>query len=170
MVIPTVPLPSTAAAAATTVAPVLPNSCAGMIPGNDLDTALGARLSSTVDVVLGQAQPDIGRTGRITCRYGTPAGGAYPVEISLTSYASAGEADDRVGATVAAAERQGLGSQQVVVGEAQGLYIPYPSGGTVIAAAGIYTVAVTLGPGSVPDAGPARGASTAGMVLAQAGR
>lgn len=169
VVVPTVPLPPTSTAPSTTAAPTLTSSCAEVIPGDQLDLILGRQWSSVVSVIIGVPVPDIGRTGQITCRYGAPVQGVYPVEISLNRYTSSAEATDRLDVTVAAAERQGVGSRRLPAGGADGLYLPYPSGATVVAAAGIYSVAVTLGPRSVPDKGDVRSAKLAGVVLAQAG-
>ncbi|MEO6882109.1 MAG: hypothetical protein ABI181_14340 [Mycobacteriaceae bacterium] len=169
VIVPTVPLPPTTTVPTTTAAPTVTSSCAEVVPGDQLDLILGRPWSSVVSVIIGVPVPDIGRTGQITCRYGAPVQGAYPVEISLNSYTSAATATERLDVTVAAAERQGIGSRRLPAGGADGLYIPYPTGATVVAAAGIYSVAVTLGPRSVPDQGDVRSAKLAGVVLAQAG-
>lgn len=169
VVVPTVPLPPTTTAVPTTTAAVLPRSCAEVVPGDQLDVILGRRWSSKVNVIIGVPVPDIGRTGQITCRYGAPVNGDYPVEVSVNSYTTAAQASERIEVTVAAAERQGIGSRRIPAGGADGLYVPYPSGATVLASSGIYSVAVTLGRGSVPDKGDVRSAKLAGVVLAQAG-
>lgn len=169
VVVPTVPPPPTTVAPTTTAAMAVPTSCAEVIPGDQLDVILGRRWSTKVNVIIGVPVPDIGRTGQITCRYGAPANGDYPVEVSVNSYTTAAEASQRIEVTVAAAERQGIGSRRIPAGGADGLYVPYPSGGTVLASSGIFSVAVTLGPGSVPDTGDVRSAKLAGVVLATAG-
>lgn len=171
VVVPTVPLPPTTTAVPTTTAAaaVLPRTCAEVVPGDQLDVILGRRWSSKVNVIIGVPVPDIGRTGQITCRYGAVVKGDYPVEVSVNSYSTAAQAAERIEVTVAAAERQGIGSRRIPAGGADGLFVPYPSGATVLASSGIYSVAVTLGPGSVPDKGDVRSAKLAGVVLAQAG-
>jgi hypothetical protein len=170
VIVPTVAAPSTTVAPTTAAAPVLPANCAAMIPGNQLDATVGVPVSSVVDVVNGEALADIGRTGRITCRYGAPAGNSYPLEISLTSYASAQQAAHRVTVTVTDAEQQGVGSTTVPAGGVDGSFIPFPAGGLVVASSGIYSVAVTMAPTLVPaDQVAAKTGALAGIVLAAAG-
>lgn len=170
VIVPTVDAPSTTAAPTTSTAPLLPANCAAMIPGNQLDATVGVTVSAVVSLVDGEAVPDIGRTGRTTCRFGTPAAGAYPLEISLTSYASAAQASDRVTVTITGAEQQGVGSTAVPAGGVDGSYIPFPSGGLVVASSGIYSVAVTMAPTLVPaDQVAVKAGAVAGVVLAGAG-
>lgn len=173
VVLPTVSSPSTTAAPATTgttAAPVLPVNCAMMIPGNQLDAAVGVPVSAVLNLVIGEAVPDIGRTGRTTCRYGVPVGSTYPVEISLSSYTSVQQAKARVTVTITDAEQQGVGSTTVPAGGVDATYIPFPSGGLVVASSGTYSVAVSLAKTLIPAAQVAvRAGSVAGIVLAAAG-
>lgn len=169
VLVPTVDEPSTTAPT-TSAAPVLPTNCAAMIPGNQLDATVGTAISATVNHVIGEPIPNIGRTGRSTCSYGTPVGGVYPLEISLSSYGDAAQAAARVTATVTDGEQQGIGSTAVPAGGVDASYIPLPTGGLVVAAAGIYAVAVTMAPSLVPaNQVAAKAAAIAGTVLAGAG-
>lgn len=170
VVVPTVAPPSSTAAATTSAVPVLPASCAAMIPGNQLDASVGVPVSAAVNRVVGEAIPGIGRTGRLTCSYGAPVGGVYPLEIALSSYTTAAQATSRVSLTVADAEQQGVGSTTVPAGGVDGTFIPLPSGGTVVASSGLYSVAVTMAPTLVPaDQVAAKSGALAGIVLAAAG-
>ena len=170
VVLPTVSPPGTTAAPATTAAPVLPVNCAAMIPGNQLDAAVGVPVSAAINLVIGEAVPDIGRTGRTTCRYGIPVGSTYPVEISLSSYTNAQQAKARVTVTITDAEQQGVGSTTVPAGGVDATYIPFPSGGLVVASAGTYSVAVSLAKTLIPAGQVAtKAGAVAGIVLAGAG-
>lgn len=170
-VVPTFDRPSqTVAAGPTSQLPALPASCESLVSGRQLDAVLGAAVSEQVNVVRGEAIPDIGRTGRTTCRYGDPAGSGYPVEVSLTSYATPAQAAARVEVTVTSAGRQGVVAAPLPVGGTDGVFLPYPGTGLVVASAGIFSVAVTVRPGVLPGAVlPERAASVAGVVLAAAG-
>lgn len=169
VVVPTVD-PPTSTAATTSAGPVLPANCAAMIPGNQLDATLGVPVSAVVNRVVGEAIPDIGRTGRLTCSYGAPVGSVYPFEISLSSYSTAVQAKARVSVTVTDAEAQGIGSTTVPAGGVDATSIPFPTGGLVVAASGTYVVAVTVAPTLIPVAqvGVKAGA-VVGIVLAAAG-
>lgn len=170
VVLPTVSPPSTTAAPATRATPVLPVNCATMIPGNQLDATVGVPVSATLNLVIGEAVPDIGRTGRTTCRYGVPVGSTYPVEISLSSYTSVQQAKARVTVTITDAEQQGVGSTRVPAGGVDATYIPFPSGGLVVASSGTYSVAVSLAKTLIPaDQVATKAGAVAGIVLAGAG-
>lgn len=169
--VPTIAPPSsTTAAAPTSTAPILPANCGAMVPGDQLNAVVGVPISAVINVIIGAPEPNIGRTGRITCRYGTPVAGVYPLEISLNSYGNAQQAVERVTVTVTAAERRGVGSSMIAAGGVDGRYLPLPEGGLVVASSGIYSVAVSVAPNVLPpDQVPARAGSVAGIVLAQAG-
>lgn len=170
VILPTVGPPSTTAAATTSAAPVLPANCALMIPGNQLDAAVGVPVSAKLNLVIGEALPAIGRTGRTTCGYGIPVGSTYPVEISLSSYTTVQQAKARVTVTITDAEQQGVGSTSVPAGGVDGSYIPFPSGGLVVASSGIYSVAVSMAKMTIPaDQVATRAGAVAGIVLAGAG-
>jgi len=170
-IVPTIATPSIASESPVPpAAPVLPANCGAMVPGDQLDVVLGLPVSATVSVIFGEAIPGIGRTGRITCRYGVPAAGTYPLDITLNSYSTPQQAVDRVTVTVTAAEQRGVGSSTVPAGGVDGRYLPFPEGGLVVASAGVYSVAVTMSPTLLPPPlVSARAAAIAGIVLAQAG-
>lgn len=170
-IVPTFAAPSTTAAAPTTAeSPTLPTDCGQVVPGPQLDAVLGVPVAEMVDVVVGEPIPDIGRTARTTCRYGTAASGTFPLEVSLTSYGTTEQAQDRVRVTVNAAARDGVAAAPVMTGGTDGVFLPYPAGGIVVASAGTYSVAVTAAPGLLPPELVApRAAAVVGVVLAGMG-
>ena len=63
---------------------------------------LGVRLPGTTTYLLGEPEPGVGRTGRVTCGYGvTPAtataGASDPLlEVTVATYVDAASASDRL--------------------------------------------------------------------------
>lgn len=109
----TAPTPS--AAAPSSSAPpeaVLPKGCSQLLPLGVVQQALGVGLVGGVTYLRAAPVPQSGRTGRVTCGYGTPmstpaASGATPtptgkplVEVSYITYVDAKTAASRVALTV----------------------------------------------------------------------
>ncbi len=93
---------------------VLPKGCSQLLPLAVVQQALGVGLVGGVTYLRAAPVPQSGRTGRVTCGYGTPmsspaASGATPtpagkplVEISYITYVDAKTAAGRVALTVQA--------------------------------------------------------------------
>jgi hypothetical protein len=97
--------------------PQLPPGCESLVPFTELDQALGRPLFGQTRAIIGQAQPNIGRTGRLTCQYGLPDSGrgTPPVEVGVSTYVDAASAQERVAATVASIRTGGGASSQTSV-------------------------------------------------------
>jgi hypothetical protein len=92
--------------------PVLPAGCPQLLPLGVVQQALGVGLVGQVTYLKAAPVPQSGRTGRVTCGYGTPtssptAAGATPtpagkplVEASYITYVDAKTAASRVALTV----------------------------------------------------------------------
>jgi hypothetical protein len=129
-----------------TPTPDLPAGCDDMLPFTDLDQALGRPLFGDTRLVVGVAEPSIGRTGRITCQYGLARGGrgAAPVEVGVSTYRDADSATKRVAATVASLRGGAVSQSTATVAGQQATVIGDRSGFTAVLAQGNRTVAVTV--------------------------
>ena len=123
---PAVPVFSTVPANATTERTV-PGDCADVATLDDLTRALNTLVTGTVQPVVGVAQDDIGRTARLDCYYGVPAGrplSEAKVWIGLTGYVNEESARKRLTATVADARTTtGATASDVQVGQGRGILI-----------------------------------------------
>lgn len=124
----------------------LPTGCDSMLPFTDLDRALGRPLFGETSFTLGLAQPSIGRTGRITCRYGLAKGGrgAAPVEVGVSTYVDTESATERVEATVAQERKQGATYTTETVSGLPATLISTRTAFTAVLAQGSRTIAVTV--------------------------
>ncbi|WP_131801726.1 hypothetical protein [Klenkia soli] len=152
---PSTTAPTTTTTARTTTAPAytLPETCAGLLTVSQVSDALGARLPGTTTYVVGEAEPGIGRTGRVTCGYGvTPAtataGASDPIlEVSVFTYTDPGAAAARVEALVAARRAEGEASGAAAVPGADAVLLTGPAETTLVATVDSRTYALTLVPG-----------------------
>jgi hypothetical protein len=106
------PAPSTPPPSSAAPEVVLPKGCTQLLPLGVVQQALGVGLIGGVTYLRAAAVPQSGRTGRVTCGYGTPmstpaASGASPtptgkplVEVSYITYTDAKTAAGRVALTV----------------------------------------------------------------------
>ena len=155
------PPPSTSAPATTSAAPVyeLPDGCSGLLSLRQIDQALGTALPGQTTYTIGTAQPEIGRTGRITCGFGVvpateDAAAADPLmELSVFTYTDAQAAADRVDSTVDAQQAQGVRYDEAVVPGASAVLLTGPEAATLIATVGSRTYSLSLVPGILDAAG-----------------
>jgi hypothetical protein len=88
------PTPTVAAASTSTVAsaspsgPVLPAGCSQLLPLGTLESILGFGILGSVNYLKAAPVPQSGRTGRVTCTYGTAPGAVAPTVPSPTPTAS----------------------------------------------------------------------------------
>ena len=127
--------------------PALPEGCDALLPFTDLDQALGRPLFGETVYIKGVAQPSIGRTGRVTCRFGLGRGGrgVAPVEVGVSTYKDVGSAADRVQATVAELRQQGGSSAgDATVAGVPAFVVGNRTSVTCVLAQGTRTIAVTV--------------------------
>ena len=125
----------------------LPAGCDALLPFTDLDQALGRPLFGETVYIKGVPQPAIGRTGRVTCRYGLTRGGrgVAPVEVGVSTYKDVGSAADRVQDTVAQLRREGGSSaSEATVAGVPAFVVGNRTSVTCVLAQGTRTVAVTV--------------------------
>ena len=124
----------------------LPAGCDLLLPFTDLDRALGRPLFGESAFVKGVAQPSIGRTGRVTCRYGLARGGrgTAPVEVGVSTYKDVESAAERVQATVSDQRGQGATQSEVTIAGTPATVLGGRTAVLVVLAQGSRTVAVTV--------------------------
>ena len=153
--------PPTSAAPTTTAAPVyeLPDGCSGLLTLRQIDDALRTPLPGETRFTVGTAEPDIGRTGRITCGFGVvpasdDAGAADPLlQLSVFTYTDEQAAADRVDATVDAQQARGVRFDEAVVPGASAVLLTGPEEATLVATVGSRTYSLSLVPGILDEAG-----------------
>jgi hypothetical protein len=141
---------STSSSAVPVLLRKLPGTCSDLLPAGAVAAAAGIALKGRTEFVVGAADPSIGRTAYLNCRYGLAAGSDTPqVEIGVSLYRSAAAAARRIddtasdyeshGAEIADTEFAGVPGQ-VLTGSTDAGY----TGTTAVAASGNRTVAVTV--------------------------
>lgn len=135
---------------------MLPETCADLLSLDAIDTGLGVLISGVTQYVVGVPEPEIGRTGRVTCTYGatpSPDGSLGPplVQASVFTYDSAASAAERVEAIVSQARNAGERTQDVAVGSYQGVVLISVTEATLVVAVDDRTYSITLAPGLVTD-------------------
>lgn len=141
----------------TTAAPfVLPGTCSALLSIEAIDAGLDTRIFGTTQYVVGLPEPDIGRTGRVTCSYGVipnPDGTFAPplVQASVFTYDSVESALDRIDTVVRQAQDAGDRTQEAAVGSYEGFVIVSISDATLVVAADKRNYSITLAPGLVTD-------------------
>ena len=121
-----------------------------------IDAGLGVRISGSTQYVVGVPEPEIGRTGRVTCSYGVlPNGdGTFTpplVQASVFTYDSVESAVDRIDTVVTQSRNAGERTQDVPVGSYQGVVMINVTQATLVVAVDDRTYAITLAPGLVAD-------------------
>jgi hypothetical protein len=119
---------STTATQTSAAAPVyqLPDSCSGLLTLRQIDAALATPLPGQTTFLVGEPQPGIGRTGRISCGFGvspatdTAAASDPLLEVSVFTYTDAGAAEDRVQDTLEGQAAQGVRSETVELPAGEG--------------------------------------------------
>jgi hypothetical protein len=115
---PAVPVFGSAPANATAERTV-PDDCDDVATLDDLTRDLDNLVTGAVQPIVGVPQDDIGRTARLDCYYGVPAGqaaGGAKVWIGLASYVNEESARKRLTATVADERTAGATVSDVRVG------------------------------------------------------
>jgi hypothetical protein len=123
---PAVPLFSTAPAAGATAERSVPADCAGVATLDDLTRLLNNLVTGAVQPVVGVPQDNIGRTARIDCYYGVPAGrpvSEAKVWVGLAGYVNEESARKRLTATVAEARTAGAAVSDVQAGPGRGVLV-----------------------------------------------
>ena len=170
------PAPTTAASPSAAPAYELPSSCAALLTLGQIDDALGSPLPGETTYTVGAAEPEIGRTGRITCGFGaapatdTTGAGSPLLELSVFTYRDAAAAADRVATTVEAQQSRGARSEGAVVPGADAVLLTAADGATLVATVAARTYSLSMVPGVLDAAStPSVMAGLMGQVLAADG-
>lgn len=147
---------STSTAATSTAPFVLPETCSALLSIEAIDAGLGVQISGMTQYVVGLPEPEIGRTGRVTCSYGVvpnPDGTSAPplVQASVFTYNTDESALGRIDTVVGQARDRGDRTQEVPVGSHAGFVIITVTDATLVVAADKQNYSITLAPGLVSD-------------------
>ncbi len=135
---------------------VLPETCASLLSLDAIDAGLGVRINGMTQYVVGVPEPEIGRTGRVTCSYGVipnPDGtfSAPLVQASVFTYDSVESAADRIDTVVTQSRNAGDRTEDVPVGDEDGVVMVSVTEATLVVAVEDRTYSITLAPGLVAD-------------------
>lgn len=164
-----------ATAGATPVSPgssaaqKLSTGCASVLGTAELDRVLGRHLAGTTQPIRGVAEPAIGRTGRLTCRYGirtnprptasgSPAapnphrttGDTVPVEVSLSTYRDPDAASQRVDFTIHEQQATGARATDATVAGVSAILLTGQRQSTLVLSYREMTLALSLAADTVP--------------------
>ena len=150
---PAAPTSSSAVPTAPPTLTKLVGTCDTLLPDSAVENALGSSLPAGNDAfVVGTPEADIGRVGYLNCRYGVTGSGAAAspaLEIGISLYHTAAQADARISATTDDYEAHGATADDTTV---NGRPATVLSGGTgagydvplLVVAYGQRTVAVSV--------------------------
>lgn len=129
----------------------LPGTCKTLLNADSINKVLGQKLAGSVAYAVGRGDSSINRLTFIDCKYGVISGKAPAVEIRVSLYRSAGDAADRIRATVQDFETHGAAASPTKIDGAAATLLLGANlltyGPTVVKAAGVRTIAVTMRPG-----------------------
>lgn len=156
--------PSSASAKATVKAgpPSLGGRCEDLLPTGRVNIALHRVVSGKTAFILGVAEADIGRLTYLNCRYGVPAAakgkpaGDPLVEVGISLYNSAAQAARRVDGTVEDYRSHGARDSSTKVGQYWATVLSGYGNPTLVVAAGVRSIAVTVDARLIPKS-PATG-------------
>lgn len=152
----------------------LPTGCASVLGTTELDRVLGRHLAGTTQPIRGVAEPAIGRTGRLTCRYGvrtdprpTVSGSpavpppsrttddmvpvdTVPVEVSLSTYRDADAASQRVDFTIHEQQATGARATDATVAGVSAILLTGQRQSTLVLSYREMTLALSMAADTVP--------------------
>jgi hypothetical protein len=128
----------------------LAGTCKTQLNADSINTVLGQKLAGSIEYGVGGSDPSINRLTFIDCKYGNIRGKAPVVEIRVSLYRSAGDAADRIRATVQDFELHGASASTTTIGGQPATLLLGANmltyGPTLVKAAGVRTIAVTMRP------------------------
>jgi hypothetical protein len=126
-------------------------ACDSLLPVSSVDIAVGRPIIGTTAFIVGVAEPDIGRTAYLNCRYGISTTTkakkkvtTTQVEVGLSLYKTSAQAAARVQSTVESYRDAGATQLKTNVGTSVGTLLVGNGDPTLVVANGIRTVAVTM--------------------------
>jgi hypothetical protein len=148
---PKVPAFASPAPHTTSAAPAEPpKACSDIAAATDVDTVVGHQLPGSMSQVIGVPQPKIGRTGRLDCYYGIPAGKretAGVLSIGIGSYTDESTAQHRTTLTVNNARNAGATTSAVRVGDEPAVLIAGPKTQELVLSRGNITFLISANNG-----------------------
>lgn len=141
------------ASAPASSARALPKTCAGVASLGEVTDILQVAVTGQTLPVVGVPEPKIGRTARLDCYYGVPAGqpiAAAVVSIGVASYTDSGSARKRMDGTISDEREAGAQAADVPVGADHGVLLT-GTRRTLVAMRGNNTVVVSVALDLVPE-------------------
>lgn len=124
----------------------LPTDCTLLLTHASVNKILGRTLTGHTIYIKAVPEPAIGRTGRVTCRYGVN-GKSVPIEVSISGYRTVAEATNRVTVSVKAEQDAGAHATPTTIGHEPATITIGHHGSLLIYGTVNRTVAVTVAPG-----------------------
>ncbi len=125
----------------------LPTDCTLLLTHASVNRVLGRTLAGQTTYIKALPEPSIGRTGRVSCRYGV-SGKSVPIEVDISGYETVAQATNRVKISVAAEVDGGAHTTQTTIAHEPATITIGPDGSLLIYGSVNRTVAVTLAPGT----------------------
>lgn len=153
---PAVPTFGTPTRPTTTTPPIgttPPKACTAVAAEADVDKIVGKALGGSTGQVVGIAQANIGRTARLDCYFGIPAGqglSAAVLTIGISTYTDAPSAQARVTSTVDGARSGGATVSTTKVDGSPASVMVGQQNQSLAMSTGTRTVLVTVNTGVLP--------------------
>jgi hypothetical protein len=124
----------------------LPTDCTLLLTHASINKALHRTLTGRTIYIKAVPEPRIGRTGRVTCRYGVTSK-SVPIEVSVSGYRTVAEATNRVRVSVKAEEDAGAHATPTTIAHQPATITIGRHGSLLIYGTVNRTLAVTVAPG-----------------------
>lgn len=152
--IPTIVAPTSVSRVPVMADRPLPENCDEIIPGDQINQALGQELPGVGQEIIGVPEESLGRTGKIDCYYGIPPGrpisGALLI-VGLATYADELTARGRVTDSIDVERSEGAKISDVEVGKQRGNLVETRDERLLIGSLGKTTFVVRAKVGVLPE-------------------
>jgi hypothetical protein len=152
--IPTIVAPTSATRTPVMADRPIPDDCEVIVPADQINAGLGQELPGEPVQIIGIPEPSLGRTGKIDCYYGIPAGKPLPdamIIVGLATYADELTARNRVTDSLEAERKEGAVITDVEVGKQRGSLVATGGERLLIGSLGKTTFVVRAKNGVLPD-------------------
>jgi hypothetical protein len=152
--IPTIVAPTTASRVPVMADRPLPENCDEIVPGDQINQALGQELPGEGQQIVGVPEESVGRTGKIDCYYGIPPGkqiSAAMLIVGLATYTDELTARNRVTDSIEAERTDGAKITDVEVGKQRGNLVATGEERLLIGSLGKTTFVVRAKVGVLPE-------------------
>ena len=123
----------------------VPKTCASVVSRQEVEIQVGKELNGDSQEIVGVPAPSIGRTARLDCYYGIPAGktrDSASVMIGIATYKDPQSAQERLASSVQAEQNDGAKATDVKVGPDNGVLLTDGTTFTLVVAHGATSVVI----------------------------